>query len=89
MCASEWLRLTLRNNSKSTTWTDIRTPDDVVQEVPKHVGGCVSIVFTFQCMYGLSDKLNLRTMNGRYKIKIFRWISKIAYDLWNCEFQCV
>jgi len=28
-------------------------------------------------------------MDGMYKIKIFQWNLKIAYDLWKSEFQCV
>jgi hypothetical protein len=28
------------------------------QEVPKRVGDCESVVFTFQCMYDLFDKLH-------------------------------
>ena len=35
-------------NSKDTTLTDTKTPDDGNQYVPKHVGDCTSVVFTFQ-----------------------------------------
>jgi hypothetical protein len=34
-CANEWLCLALRTNSKGTTVTEIRTPDDGSKEVPK------------------------------------------------------
>ena len=52
--------------------------------MPKHVVGSVSSVFTFQCTFSWLDKFNLRIMDGTYKIKIFKWILKIAYNLWNC-----
>jgi len=33
--------------------------DDGTQKLPKHIGEVLSILFTFQCIYGWCDKLNL------------------------------
>ena len=33
--------------------------DDGTQNLPKHAGEVLSILFTFQCVYGWFDKLNL------------------------------
>jgi hypothetical protein len=46
-CTSNWLCHILRTNSKGTTMTEIRAPDDGTQEVPKHVTDCVTVVSHF------------------------------------------
>ena len=46
-------------------------PDDDTQEVPEHVGDDVSIVFTFQCMYGRFDKLKMvLTVCDNYSVSL-------------------